>query len=309
MPTAFPVASLPHWTRKAWIGRATFRAGQTARFRAGSRRRHTNGMCRKRARARRFLLLHGAGGSIHSWRDLLPILAQRFHVVALDLPGQGFTRAGSLRRCGLDAMAEDIAALCTANSWTPRAIIGHSAGAAIALRMSEMRDRSGQQGPLSIIGLNPALGQFEGIAGWLFPALAKLLALNPLTARLFSAGPPQTARARRLIEGTGSRLGPEGLILYARLIADREHVEATLQMMSRWHIDPLLGRLDRISAPCLFLTGERDTAVPPRVSERAAARMPQCEVTQLPGLGHLAHEEAPQQVASLISTYLDRMFA
>ncbi|PWG15831.1 alpha/beta fold hydrolase BchO [Salibaculum griseiflavum] len=249
------------------------------------------------------LLLHGAGGSTHSWRDLLPILAKRFHVVAPDLPGQGFTRAGTLRRCGLDSMTEDIKTLCAMNGWHPRAIVSHSAGSAIALRLSEMQVRDGHE-PSRIIGLNPALGHFEGIAGWLFPAMAKLLALNPLTSRLFSAGPPRTARAARLIESTGSRLGPDGLNLYARLIADRDHVEATLQMMSQWHIDPLLGRLDRITSPCLFLAGARDTAVPPRIAECAATRIPDCKLILLPDLGHLAHEEDPKGIAALIEDWL-----
>jgi len=37
------------------------------------------------------LLLHGTGASTHSFRDLLPQLAQTFTVVAPDLPGHGFT--------------------------------------------------------------------------------------------------------------------------------------------------------------------------------------------------------------------------
>jgi magnesium chelatase accessory protein len=249
------------------------------------------------------LLLHGAGASTHSWRDVLPILAERFHVVALDLPGQGFTRAGTLRRCGLDAMAEDIAALCTTHGWSPGVLIGHSAGAAIALRLSETAQASGRPAP-RIIGLNPALGNFEGPAGWLFPALAKLLALNPLTAPLFSLGSPSPGRARRLIESTGSRLEAEGLALYARLIADRRHVEATLQMMAQWRIDPLLGRLDRITSECLFVTGALDKAVPPRVADRAAGRIPTCRVETVPDLGHLAHEESPDDIAKLMLAWL-----
>ena len=35
------------------------------------------------------LLLHGTGAATHSWRDLLPLLAERFTVVAPDLPGHG----------------------------------------------------------------------------------------------------------------------------------------------------------------------------------------------------------------------------
>ena len=37
------------------------------------------------------LLIHGAGGATHSFRSLFPLLAQTSRVVAVDLPGQGFT--------------------------------------------------------------------------------------------------------------------------------------------------------------------------------------------------------------------------
>ena len=37
------------------------------------------------------ILVHGTGASTHSWRHMLPLLAQRFTVVAADLPGHGFT--------------------------------------------------------------------------------------------------------------------------------------------------------------------------------------------------------------------------
>ena len=37
------------------------------------------------------LLLHGTGAATHSWRDLLPLLARDFTVIASDLPGHGFT--------------------------------------------------------------------------------------------------------------------------------------------------------------------------------------------------------------------------
>lgn len=244
------------------------------------------------------LLLHGAGASTHTWRDILPQLAEIHHVVALDLPGQGFTRAGTLRRCGLDRMAEDIAALCLSQNWHLRAIIGHSAGAALALALSEILDPD--TGPDLVLGLNPALGNFDGVAGWLFPVLAKFLAINPLTSYLFAGGAPQLKRTRRIIESTGSHLDQAGLGLYARLMADRAHVEATLQMMSQWHIDPLLDRLERIETHCHFITGDRDRAVPPETASSAAARLPDCGLTRLSNLGHLAHEEQPQLVTGLL---------
>jgi magnesium chelatase accessory protein len=245
------------------------------------------------------LLIHGAGASTHSWRGLMPLLAERWHTVALDLPGQGFTQAGTRSRCSLPLMSDDIAALVAAQGWRPRAVIGHSAGGAIALELARRLEPQPR-----VVGINAALGNFEGVAGWLFPMLAKLLALNPFSANLFTLGGASLARTRRLIESTGTTLDDEGLQLYAQLIGDRSHVDATLQMMSQWRIDPLIDMLPGIDAPTLFITGDRDQAVPPATSERAAARMPDARVVHLPALGHLAHEENPQAVADEIARFL-----
>lgn len=39
------------------------------------------------------LLLHGFAASSYMWRDLIPALADRYHVIAPDLPGFGFTES------------------------------------------------------------------------------------------------------------------------------------------------------------------------------------------------------------------------
>ncbi|MGK7755843.1 alpha/beta fold hydrolase BchO [Roseovarius sp. C03] len=249
------------------------------------------------------LLLHGAGASTHTWRELIPRLSEHHHVVALDLPGHGFTRAGSVSRLGLATTAEDIAALCADRNWQPIALIGHSAGAAVALDLGTRLP-----GAPAVIGLNAALDRFEGMAGWIFPMLAKLLALNPLTAIAFSAGGARPNRARNVIRATGSTLSEEGLGYYSRLLADRAHVDGTLQMMSRWSTDALLDRLPEIESDVLLITGDRDTAVSPQVSDRAAALLPHAERITLEGLGHLAHEEAPGRLCDIMLDWLQGKF-
>ena len=243
------------------------------------------------------LLLPGAGASTHTWRALIPDLAKTYHVIAPDLPGQGFTQSPNATRSGLTEMVEDLTTLARSQGWQPVAIIGHSAGAALALRLSQTL------GTAKIIGINPALDNFDGVAGWLFPLLAKLLAANPFTANVFSFA-ATTSRARRLIEGTGSRIDEASLAYYTRLTGDRAHVNGALQMMARWSLDELLEDLPNITADVLFLTGTNDTAVPPDVADRAAARLPNAVVHHLAGLGHLAHEEDPDRVLREIKVFL-----
>lgn len=245
------------------------------------------------------LLLHGAGGSSHSYSALIPRLATTHRVIAIDLPGQGRTRMGTSQRCGLRPMAEDIAALIRAEGWAPTAIIGHSAGGALALRLAQILGADGTPAP-RIIGLNAALAPFDGLAGWLFPVLAKTLVLNPFVPWLFTLGAGNPARVRQLIEGTGSHLPDEALAGYTLLIADRRHVAATLRMMAAWDLAPLLADLPKIAAPVTLIAAENDRAVPPDTSVRAAARLPHARVVHVAGLGHLAHEEDPDRIAGIL---------
>lgn len=245
------------------------------------------------------LLIHGAGGSVHSYRDVIPALAKNYHIVALDLPGQGLTQLGARHRCGLNTMAHDLATLIDQENWDPLAIVGHSAGGALALRVSQLIAPS----PI-VIGINPALGHFQGVAGVLFPVMAKLLALTPGVAGFFSRSADNPDRVRSLIESTGSVISDEGLRLYRQLVGDRRHVDATLLMMAQWSLDDLLDDLPKITSPTFFLAGGKDQAVPTDVADAAARQMPNAKVVKLADLGHLAHEEDPDQIAAQIASFL-----
>lgn len=245
------------------------------------------------------LLIHGAGGTTHSWRGLFAALAQTHHVVAVDLPGQGFTQSGAQGRCGLDPMAQDLLSLQQHLGLHPMALIGHSAGVAIALRMAEL----GATPRRGIIGINAALGNFKGVAGWLFPMLAKALALTPFTADLLARAATE-AGVRNLIRSTGSTLDDAGVALYLRLASDRTHVDGTLSMMAQWRLDPLLARLPQTRAPVTLIAAAGDSAVPPATSRDAARAIPGAHLIEVSHLGHLAHEEDPAAIAALIATAL-----
>ncbi len=242
------------------------------------------------------LLLHGTGAATHSWRGLLPLLAQRFTVVAPDLPGHGFTAGRPVSGLSSAGMSEALAGLLKHIDIEPQLVIGHSAGAAIAVRMSLDQ----HLGRAAIISLNGALLPPEGMSALIFSPAAKLLAASGLASRLFSWGAGDRSAVERLIRSTGSTLDAAGIDFYARLVRNPAHVAGVLDMMSSWDLHALGRDLARLSSPLLLVVGENDKTVLPEDARRAQQRLPQARLLTLPGLGHLAHEERPDLVAAII---------
>lgn len=243
------------------------------------------------------LLLHGTGAATHSWRDMLPLLAAHFTVVAPDLPGHGFTEAPALRRLSLPGMARDLQALLWALDVKPAAVAGHSAGAAVAIRMA-------LDGKLPavrlVVGLNAALMPLGGVAGQIFSPLAKLLAGLPGLPDLFAWRARDPATVAKLLRDTGSTLDARGVALYARVVREPRHAAAALGMMAHWDLRPLADELPGLQPQLLLAVGAGDRTVPPADSARVQAAVPGAELVSWPGLGHLAHEEAPAQAAAMI---------
>lgn len=226
-------------------------------------------------------------------------LSDDHHVVALDLPGHGFTALGAANRSGLDEMTEDIAALCRQEGWRPTKIVAHSAGAAIALQLSDSYLAQDGRRP-RVVAINPAFDAFDGLAGFFFPLIAKSLALNPLAPWFFTMGPDPLSRARRLIASTGSTIPAEQLSRYARLLKDRSHVRGALFMMAQWSLETLRHRMPQTDTRCLIAVGLSDRAVSPARTFASQQLLKCSRLVELPGLGHLAHEEAPELFVSLI---------
>jgi len=247
------------------------------------------------------LLLHGTGASTHTWAGLFPLLAERYDVLAMDLPGHGFTRNAGRLDASLDAMTEGLKALLQAERFAPAWIIGHSAGAAIALRLAvQLRPL-----PRGVVALNGALKPFGGPAALIAPVMAKALAVNPLVHHALARGGRDPARVARLIEATGSRPGADYLKFYGRLFGDPRHVSGTLSMMANWNVSGLVAPFMRAGIAMHQIVGLKDRAVPPAHAEDLARRFETITLERLAGLGHLAHEENAPRVAAAIFNSID----
>lgn len=247
------------------------------------------------------LLLHGTGAATHSWRDLAPRLAERFTVVMPDLPGHGFTELPDRSRMSLGGMSSLVASLLRILGLAPALAVGHSAGAAILLRMAI----DGRLPVRGLVALNGALMPLPSAHRTVFPVVARLVASTPGIPWLMSRQASRLANVDRLLASTGSRVPRANAEDYASLMSKSRHVSGALGMMSRWDLAGL--SLERVHVPVLLVAGEADRMVPAADADRAAARLPEARVVRLPGLGHLAHEEQPDRIARLIEEMWDRV--
>jgi magnesium chelatase accessory protein len=244
------------------------------------------------------LLIHGTGASTHSWRDLAPLLARRFDVIAPDLPGHGFTGSPGAEHLSLPGMAAAVAALLAAIEVRPRWVVGHSAGAAILARMC----LDGSIAPQALISLNGALLPLSGLRHPAFAPVARLFVSNPVMPRLFAWQAGHPAVFARMLEQTGSRLDERGVELYRRLASRSAHIATALDMMARWDVRSLERELPRLATPLVLVSGGRDRMIPPSHAESVHRLVPSARLVTLPDVGHLAHEERPEEIAALIGS-------
>ncbi len=243
------------------------------------------------------LLVHGTGGSVHSWERCIEPLTSAFRVTAIDLPGHGFTLVpphvdAQSDSYSLDGMARAVASLLTAIGVAPTLVAGHSAGVSVLLRMV----LDGHIAPARIVGFNPALvAPPDFYVALVAPVLGALF-----ESRAIAGSGAWLARSTRIIQtmlgSTGTQLPPQVVARYNFLCARPEHVHAALAMMSRWDLPRLIRDAVALTTPLDLIAGANDRWVPYAALQKSAARIPRATLRAIPGAGHLLPEERPDDV-------------
>jgi pimeloyl-ACP methyl ester carboxylesterase len=245
------------------------------------------------------VLIHGIGHTWRGWRPMLPLLEENFDVLAVDLPGFGYSpppapgvESSPEKLADAVERAMDAAGLQTAH------LAGNSLGGWISLELAR-RGRATTVTAIPPAGL--ALGREArlGVAilraeRWLArnaPAPDALLR-NPI-GRTLLAG-PTFARPWRI--------DTDDMIEQSRLFADAPAFEPTL--------DKTLGAqvrgLDAIRCPVLVLWGTRDVILLPRQGRRFERLIPGAELRYLKGLGHVPMSDDPELLAGAIADFTAR---
>ncbi len=242
------------------------------------------------------LLLHGAGGSSHSWARILPRLAQSFRVVVPDLPGHAFSSALPPERTGPAELTTAVTHLLDAVAIEPTGIVAHSAGAAVAVCFVA----DGAVKPERCAFLAPSLSRPPRTGP---PFLQELMAPLLRTGRAadFAALLARPFVVNGLLRSTGSIVPPESAALYRLLTANPAHVGSVLRLLTTWDPEAIEALLPDFAVPTLVLAGRKDGWIPLSQVRDVVREMPDADLRVLDGVGHLFHEEDPDRVLGELS--------
>lgn len=246
------------------------------------------------------LLIHGFIVSHEEWDDVIDELAQKFHVIAPDLPGFGDSAKPSPSRYeyGFDAFAESMADLIAGFSLGRVHVMGHSLGGAVAMKLAarhpELVDKLILVDPLSFpfprsfktkLPLYPIIGPF------IFKQLyGRGLFRAYFRDDVFKKGVPlNLPRLDSLYDKFNSP-------------AARESAYATLRAMLDTRT--LVALLGRVQAKTLIIWGREDKIFPVAFATKLARQLPDARL-EVMDTGHSPAEESPEAFVGHVLEFLE----
>lgn len=233
------------------------------------------------------VLIHGFSLDTRMWDDQFETFAKQYQVVRYDLRGFGQSAVPSNEPY---IHADDLNALLQHLKIDSVYLVGLSLGGGVAIDFALAYPEATR----SLITVDGILGGHKWVKDWGYiwsaaktksVEVAKDLWLNDEMFSPANEQPGVSARMRQMVAGYSGwhwlNRNPE-----------------------RGPQPPAIERLKQIRAPALAIVGERDLPDFHAIADALQQRIPSCRKAVVPGAGHLANMEAPEQVNEIILSFL-----
>jgi pimeloyl-ACP methyl ester carboxylesterase len=246
------------------------------------------------------VLLHGFGDSYTSWEGWVQQLKTRFHLLSLDFPGHGLTRAPEGYLLSGDGLADFVDAFAAQLGLPKFAVAGNSMGGGVAWQLALRHPQR-----INALILVDAAGFPNEKPPAAVPLAFKILRY-PLGRALL-----RNIDNRPLInEGVRTDVSDKALITPALVDRWAEFQRApghrailmSINMSSLMSASP--EALRGINVPTLILHGENDVLIEPASAGKFAAAIPGAKVLIYPNVGHLPQIEIPQRSSADVAEFL-----
>lgn len=246
------------------------------------------------------VLIHGSSGNLRDFNSVLaPELARRYRVIMVDRPGLGWSDPhpdGTL----LEVQARLIQAVAAHYGADRPIVLGQSYGGAVALCWATlMPDRLS-----AVVAIAAVTHPWDTGLGTYYTLLSSTLGQWALIPMITAFVPEarihdeidKTFHPQPAPEGYADHFGTDLTVRRAPMRMNARQRRALLAQMQA-----LSQRYDEITVPIELVHGDADPLVPQQIhSERLAAQHPEARLTTLPGIGHMPHHVATDQVVAAV---------
>ncbi len=244
------------------------------------------------------VFLHGLGQAYSVWDGVLPLLARRFRVFALDMLGCGASDKPRIDY-SLWALATYTRYFMDAVGIERAHLVGHSHGGGISMHiLHQYPERVNRLALLATGGLGREVRPLLRVATLPGASLVLSGITSPIWLRLL--GRLRFARLTELLEREQTRVwtrlaNADNRWAFMRML--RSVCDITGQTVSA------VERLPYMENPVLLVWGDCDKTIPVSHARNAAKLLPHCQLEVLPGCKHYPAIERPAMVAPLLERF------
>ena len=253
-----------------------------------------------------FILLHGFGASVFSWREVVEPLAQHGTVIAYDRPAFGLTERPleweGESPYGPQAQVDIVLGLMDELGVEKAILVGNSAGGTVSMQVALQHPERVE----ALILVDAAVYAGGGAPSWSRPILKtpQMNHIGPLIARQLQA---QGVEFIKTAWHDPSKITQDIFDGYQKPLQIANWDKALWQLTVASEESGLVERLAEITMPTLVITGDDDRIVPTEQSLRLADELPNAELKVIAQSGHLPHEEKPVEFMQAVTEFLSTL--
>jgi len=230
------------------------------------------------------VLVHGWTCDMSSWAAQVPVLAKKYRVLTLDLPGHGQSGAPKDGKFSMDLFARAVEAVRAEAGTDKIVLVGHSMGAPVIRQYARLYP----QHVAALVAVDGPLDMRQFPADFKPPSLA---------------GPEGLKAREGMIKGMFTPQTPKPLqdqILKMMMKPPAATAAGAMAAM----FDPTMDRTAVINAPALAIYAGTNT-IPDLATVRQV--VPKFEATQVAGTGHFVMMEKPAEFNALLAGFLKKI--
>ncbi len=254
---------------------------------------------------RTLLFLHGFGESKETWRFVVPRLAQKYHLVLLDLKGFGESPKVEDDAYSVYDHAKIVADFMKEKRLKEVTVVGRSFGGGVALVLALMQHDGLMEQRIERLILINSMAYKQNL-----PSMLETLS-QPIIGYLgihFISNDWMAQEAYRYAFYNNDLIPKESTEYAARVLGmplSKYVYLETVEQLIPDDVEQIQRRYRQIVIPTLILWGAEDVSIGVHNAYKLHRDLQKSRLVVLPKVGHMPNEEAPSQVVDAIMKFME----